>query len=242
MLYSARCRLQLGHISSQWRTGGAAQLAALQALLAVYRAVRTDQPSTRDQLLVACVKHFRAFTELAALQADTEILDAVREGGVRTALDHSDPFLLLLLWEAAFFAPQPAEQERADRLLEELPWLLPCLDPDLVLARCRRYDKTSYYRRLLEATLKSSEKSGSMEVLRSRVFEELLAHQVRGLDLRAASETVKIGGELGVTITEEFIQEYLDLKAEVEASFSQSPVSATVGWLRGWFSEQSSRK
>jgi len=252
VLYSARCRLQLGQISSTWRTGGAAQPAALQALLAVYRAVRTDLPSTRDQLshlpstrdqlLVACVKHFRAFTELAALHADTDILDAVREAGVRTALEHSDPFLLLLLWEAAFFAPQQQEQDRAARLLEEVPWLLPCLDPDLVLARCRRYDQTSYYRRLLEAVFKSTEKSGAMAVLRSRVLEELLARQVRGQDLRAASETVKTGGELGVTFSEEYMLGYLSLKAEVEASFSKSPLTATVGWLRGLFSEQSGRK
>ena len=72
-------------------------------------------------------------------------------------------------------------------------------------------------------------------ILKSRTFEEMLAYQVRGYNLKGAQETMATAQSLGVQLSADYHELYLNLEKEVAADFGQKPVKATLNWLRKAF-------
>ena len=111
-----------------------------------------------------------------------------------------------------------------------------------VISRCRKYEKELFFRNLLEASLRQSPDSDNNEevalaatILKSRSFEELLAYQVRGYNLRGAQETLATAQSLGVQLSADYHELYIDLEKEVATDFGKKPIKATLNWLKQAF-------
>ena len=77
------------------------------------------------------------------------------------------------------------------------------------------YSRFSYrsdqnYRRLVEMCLRRD----CSAYVKSRVFEEMLLHQVERGNLRGAGETLSCAKSLDIKITADFVQQYLNAKQE----------------------------
>ena len=110
-----------------------------------------------------------------------------------------------------------------------------------VITRCRKYEKELFFRNLLEASLRQSPDSDNEEgalaatILKSRSFEELLAYQVRGYNLKGAQETLATAQSLGVHLSADYHELYMDLEKEVATDFGRKPIKATLNWLKQAF-------
>ena len=105
----------------------------------------------------------------------------------------------------------------------------------------------SYYRRLLELSLRPAPAEGEIvsliiQDLRSRSFEELLAFQTRQSKIRAATQTVRTAQELGVRISADFMGLYLDLQKEVEADLAKNPLVVVSNMWRGLFTPSTGKE
>ena len=128
LVFAARSRLHLKAISEEREKEGG--LVAWVRLVELYGSVRRAM-AMRDLeqeagtgVLLSCLKHARLHAELGVLKVDQEMLQALRIGGEAVAADHRDPALLVLLWEALFFAPNFEEQKQSETMVTELPWLV----------------------------------------------------------------------------------------------------------------------
>ena len=223
-------------------------------------------------VLASCLLYCRAYIESSVLSMDDpQILKAMRSGAEAVAGAQRDPSLLVILWEAYFFAPTFQEQQEACQLQSELPWLLNCVQVEQVnwrlelqfflksgakstlwfqwitftivqvISRCRKYEKELFFRNLLEASLRqlpdSENEEGALAatILKSRSFEELLAYQVRGYNLKGAQETLATAQSLGVQLGADYHELYIDLEKEVAADFGKKPIKATLNWLKQAF-------
>ena len=84
-------------------------------------------------VLASCLLYCRAFVESSVLSMDDpQMLKAIRSGAEAVAGTLRDPSLLVILWEAYFFAPTFQEQQEANKLQMELPWLLNCVQVEQV--------------------------------------------------------------------------------------------------------------
>ena len=110
-----------------------------------------------------------------------------------------------------------------------------------VITRCRKYEKELFFRNLLEASLRQSPDSDNEEgalaatILKSRSFEELLAYQVRGYNLKGAQETLATAQSLGVHLSADYHELYMDLEKEVATDFGRKPIKATLNWFKQAF-------
>jgi len=242
-VFESRSKLQLIKVSSLWEAGK--RLEAWIRMVEHYKAsceaaIRGEIcEETGSTAMASCLRYCRAYIESSVLAMDDpQILKAMRAGAEAVAGSQRDPSLLLILWEAYFFAPTFQGQQEANQLQSEFPWLLSCVQVEQVLARCRKYEKELFFRNFLEASLRLSPESDNEEsvlaatILKSRTFEELLAYQVRGYNLKGAQETMATAQSLGVQLSADFHELYLDLEKEVAADFGQKPVKATLNWLR----------
>ena len=85
--------------------------------------------------MTTCLFHCRAYIESSVLSMDDpQILKAMRSGAEAVAGAQRDPSLLVILWEAYFFAPTFQEQQEANLLQIELPWLLNCVQVEKVFS------------------------------------------------------------------------------------------------------------
>jgi len=245
-VFESRSKLQLFKVSSLWEAGK--RLEAWIRMVEHYKAsceaaIRGEIcEETGSTAMASCLRYCRAYIESSVLAMDDpQILKAMRAGAEAVAGSQRDPSLLLILWEAYFFAPTFQGQQEANQLQSELPWLLNCVQVEQVLARCRKYEKELFFRNFLEASLRLSPDSENEEsvlaatILKSRTFEEMLAYQVRGYNLKGAQETLATAQSLGVQLSADYHELYLDLEKEVAADFGQKPVKATLNWLRKAF-------
>ena len=110
-----------------------------------------------------------------------------------------------------------------------------------MISRCRKYEKELFFRNLLEASLRQSpdieNEDGALAatILKSRSFEELLAYQVRGYNLKGAQETLATAQSLGVQLSADYHELYVDLEKEVATDFGKKPLKATLNWLKQTF-------
>jgi len=247
LVFESRSKLQLNKVSKLWEAKGK-RLEAWVRLVEHYKAsceatVKGEiSQQSGGTVLASCLLYCRALVESSILSMDDpQMLKAMRSGAEAVAGTLRDPSLLVILWEAYFFAPTFKEQQEAHKLQSELPWLLNCVQVEQVITRCRKYEKELFFRNLLEASLRQSPDSDNQEValaatiLKSRSFEELLAYQVRGYNLRGAQETLATAQSLGVQLSADYHELYIDLEKEVATDFGKKPIKATLNWLKQAF-------
>ena len=88
---------------------------------------------TGSTAMASCLRYCRAYIESSVLAMDDpQILKAMRAGADAVAGSQRDPSLLLILWEAYFFAPTFQGQQEANQLQSEFPWLLSCVQVEQV--------------------------------------------------------------------------------------------------------------
>jgi len=246
LVFESKSKLQLNKVSELW--GAGKRLEAWVRLVELYKA--SSEAAVQGEIsqqagstvLASCLLYCRAYIESSVLSMDDpQILKAMRSGAEAVAGAQRDPSLLVILWEAFFFAPTFQEQQEAGQLQSELPWLLNCVQVEQVISRCRKYEKELFFRNLLEASLRqlpdSENEEGALAatILKSRSFEELLAYQVRGYNLKGAQETLATAQSLGVQLSADYHELYIDLEKEVAADFGKKPIKATLNWLKQAF-------
>jgi len=246
LVFETRSKLQLNKVSTLWDSGK--RLEAWVRLVELYKA--SSEAAVQEEIdqqagstvLASCLLYCRAYIESSVLSMDDpQILKAMRSGAEAVAGAQRDPSLLVILWEAFFFAPTFQEQQEANQLQSELPWLLNCVQVEQVISRCRKYEKELFFRNLLEASLRqlpdieNEEGALAATILKSRSFEELLAYQVRGYNLKGAQETLATAQSLGVQLSADYHELYVDLEKEVATDFGKKPLKATLNWLKQTF-------
>ena len=138
-VFDSRSKLQLNRVSKLWETGK--RLEAWVRLVEHYKAY--CEATIRGEIsqhaggaaMTTCLFHCRAYIESSVLSMDDpQILKAMRSGAEAVAGAQRDPSLLVILWEAYFFAPTFQEQQEANLLQTELPWLLNCVQVEKVFS------------------------------------------------------------------------------------------------------------
>ena len=137
LVFEARSKLQLNKVSELWEAGK--RLEAWVRLVELYKAsceaaVQAEISQQAGSIVLAsCLLYCRAYIESSVLSMDDpQILKAMRSGAEAVAGAQRDPSLLVILWEAFFFAPTFQEQQEAGQLQSELPWLLNCVQVEQV--------------------------------------------------------------------------------------------------------------
>ena len=137
LVFETRSKLQLNKVSELWEAGK--RLEAWVRLVEHYKAsceatVKEEiSQQSGGTILASCLLYCRAYIESSVLSMeDPQILKAMRSGAEAVAGTQRDPSLLILLWEAYFFAPTFQEQQEATQLQSELPWLLNCVQVEQV--------------------------------------------------------------------------------------------------------------
>ena len=69
--------------------------------------------------------------------------------------------------------------------------------------------------------------------LQSRVFEEMLVQQIRKGNLAGAGETIRCANSLSITITADYVQQYLVAKKEALKDNDSSYMSKIRKMLKG---------
>ena len=164
-MFETRSKLQLNKVSQLWEAGK--RLEAWVRLVEHYKASSEStvkgeiSQQSGGTILASCLLYCRAFIESSVLSMDDpQMLKAMRSGAEAVAGTQRDPSLLIILWEAYFFAPTFQEQQEAIKLQSELPWLLNCVQVEQV---CMLF---SSYRLL----------TSEFEFLHAKVIPELKCH------------------------------------------------------------------
>ncbi|XP_023339835.1 uncharacterized protein LOC111710052 [Eurytemora carolleeae] len=99
-----------------------------------------------------------------------------------------------------------------------LNFLVKIVKIDPVLSRAVKYDREDLFRRLLELNLRHD----STAYHKSRTFESLLAFQTKHRNTAGGEQTIKTAKSLDITITADFLQEFVNLKKTIEEEKTQN--------------------
>lgn len=176
-----------------------------------------------DALLNICLKHLKLVIEEVMisdqeLKETQDMIKAIKVGVGRIVTEYGDGSPIGLLWESMFFSSSWDHQEEASKVIEQMPSLLGALDIDKLLARAVRYKEEEIFRKIVELCLKYDAPSYH----KSRAFEEVLAYQTRSDNVLGGNHTIQTAKSLDIRISADYMQEFMELKKEIEGSLSRS--------------------
>lgn len=121
----------------------------------------------------------RLFME-ESLPDHKEDLKIIYDQGRQLSLAHDHFYLLALYWETFFFNDEFTNQTFSDQIIQENARLPRYLNFDHLVARAVKYEKESFFRKLLEISLQFDLPNHA----KSRALEGLLIYQCKFLTSR----------------------------------------------------------
>eukprot|EP00088_Acartia_fossae_P023742 TRINITY_DN2474_c0_g1_i3.p1 TRINITY_DN2474_c0_g1~~TRINITY_DN2474_c0_g1_i3.p1 ORF type:complete len:769 (+),score=96.59 TRINITY_DN2474_c0_g1_i3:33-2339(+) len=223
--YLEASKIRLRTILQKWQSEDE-KLQAWQDITKFYNLVLKEQKedlidiSTADNIVRKCRQICKLFIEDNLLQ-EKPFLAELRREALNLTLEHRDVYLLLALWEALFFSTKFEHQEKADKLVEELPQLVQFMKIEPVIERAEKYGKEELFRKLIEVNLSHN----GTDYNKSRSFEALLNYLTLHGRVKAGYNTINTAKALNIRITSDYMADFLEMCK------ARPPIGQTQGFL-----------